>query len=279
MRRERSFGQESLPGYQSSEGVENQLIFNTYSLMCYCSITKVVIMDEKNDKSTLGAIAGYQIGNMLSVAPGPLTGVKILVDHLAKDRSADYTETDVPVDENDTTSFQNQKNTSAKGGDNKMPEYEDPAELVAAAEEGEMTFEEYEAEVETYSDLSDEEAAYLGVTGAQLFLRDKVEDLEVTTEELLEVKYETDDLIDEVIEDRNGWREVYTAHLNEAAASIASSGDYVDRSIENVEEAVENLEGKNDQMGEALDNSPLEDLRNLEDRVNAALTEGETSEE
>ncbi|MFQ3274999.1 MAG: NTP pyrophosphatase (non-canonical NTP hydrolase) [Candidatus Nanohaloarchaea archaeon] len=197
--------------------------------MCYCSITKVVIMDEKDDKSTLGAIAGYQIGNMLSVAPGPLTGVKILVDHLAKDRSTDYTGTDIPVDENDTTSFQNQKNTSAKGGDNEMtevgPDRGDIRELSGKARHDyatkqllEQDLAETEAEAEEYAEVLveladatssyeedleqmgedfqqvvDDMVTYLDGNQDQLEnMRDKVEGIERTLEGAVRTAYEVE---------------------------------------------------------------------------------------
>jgi hypothetical protein len=166
-----------------------------------------------------------------------------------------------------------------QGGDNNMTEYDNPAELVVAAEEGEVTFEQYQAEVNAQDDLSNEEASYLGMVGAQLYLRDEVENLEDATEVMLETKYITDELIDDTVEELEGWREVYTEHMNEAAASMINSTGYLERGKENIEEAKENLEGKNEEMRETLEDSPLDDLRDLETEVNSALTSDETVEE
>jgi hypothetical protein len=107
--------------------------------------------------------------------------------------------------------------------------------LVQKAERGEFSTEEYQSHVERLG-LNREKEAYLKMTGTSLILENRTEEALRMTDELLEEKQTTDELIDRSIDEIEGWEEVYTEHMNEAVENMKYSEEVIGEVLDKIDE-------------------------------------------
>lgn len=108
--------------------------------------------------------------------------------------------------------------------------------LIRRAERGEISVEEYQSLVDDLG-LSEEEEAFMKMTGTGLIMENRGKEALELSEQLLEEKYTTDELIDEAINEIEGLSEIYERHMGKAISSLEYSAEVFEQVKENIEEA------------------------------------------
>lgn len=108
--------------------------------------------------------------------------------------------------------------------------------LIQKAERGDIEIDEYHSHVDSLG-LGETEEAFMKMTGASLILENRGQEAVELSENLLDTKYTTDDLIDEVIGELRGMDRVYRRHMGDALSSLNYSVSVIEEVTDNIENA------------------------------------------
>lgn len=265
--------------------------------------------NEDNDYSraieTIDTIGGIGLALGTGIINVPVTALGVGVKHLQSDEAeTEGTEIDVQeeLSEDDQNDISGERDFNMKGQkdgyrvegqdeelysenleDQKLQHgieltfgdgavYGEPAELAVAAQEGEVEPDRF-MEIASSYDLEEDQEAYLAGTGVRLLAEQRAEELEAASEKMVDEKHIVDDVFESVLEELDGREEVYIDHMDEMTSGFRDVYDSNTSALGNVEYARRNLEGLVREGAEAVRDSNVDGLRDLESSINDALSD------